>query len=153
MEDTRRAGVGPALPAPGFGGSPYPRFPVSCDDQLVSTALLIIDDDPAFRALARRVLSGTGLGVVGEADTAAAGLAAAVELRPEVVLVDVGLPDGDGIVLARDLAALPWGPRVVLTSVDADAATSEDVRESGAHGFAPKDDLPGAGLRLLLATG
>lgn len=117
------------------------------------TAVLLIDDDPAFRELARRVLSGTDFVVVGEADTVATGLAAAMELRPDAVLVDVGLPDGDGITLARELAVLPWGPRVVLTSVDADAASADDVRESGAQGFAPKDDLPGAGLKLLLASG
>lgn len=120
---------------------------------VVATAVLLIDDDPAFRALARRVLSGIDFAVVGEADTAASGLAAATELRPDAILVDVGLPDGDGIELARELAALPWEPRVVLTSVDADAATPDAVRESGAHGFAPKDDLPGTGLQLLLAPG
>jgi DNA-binding NarL/FixJ family response regulator len=118
----------------------------------VTTAVLLIDDDPAFRALARLVLSGTEFVVVGEADTVATGLAAATHLRPDAVLVDVGLPDGDGITLARELAALPWAPRVVLTSVDPDAASADDVRQSGANGFAPKDELPGAGLQLLLAT-
>jgi DNA-binding NarL/FixJ family response regulator len=118
----------------------------------VSTSVLLIDDDPAFRRLARRVLSATGLAVIGEADTVASGLSAAIELRPDALLVDVGLPDGDGTNLARELAALPWAPRVVLTSVDPDAASPEEVLRSGAHGFVPKDDLPGAGLRLLLAT-
>ena len=65
-------------------------------------SVLLIDDDPAFRNLARRVLKGTGLSVVGEADTVASGLAAAIELRPDVMLVDVGLPDGDGISLGRE---------------------------------------------------
>jgi DNA-binding NarL/FixJ family response regulator len=116
-------------------------------------SVLLIDDDPAFRNLARRVLNGTDLSVVGEADTVASGLAAAIELRPDVMLVDVGLPDGDGISLGRELAALPWRPRVVLTSIDPDAASPEDVRRSGAEGFAPKAELPGAGLRLLLAPG
>jgi DNA-binding NarL/FixJ family response regulator len=64
----------------------------------------------------------------------------------------VGLPDGDGITLARKLTALPWRPRVVLTSIDADAASPQEVRRSGAHGFAPKDELPNAGLRLLLGS-
>jgi DNA-binding NarL/FixJ family response regulator len=89
--------------------------------------------------------------VVGEADSCASGLESTAELHPQAVLVDVGLPDGNGIVLARRLAALPWRPRVVLTSVDPEAATPEEVRWSGATGFAPKDELPGAGLRLLLA--
>jgi DNA-binding NarL/FixJ family response regulator len=115
-------------------------------------SVLLIDDDPAFRRLARRTLSGTGLTVVGEASTAAAGSSAARSLKPEIMLVDVGLPDIDGISLATELSALPWGPRVVLTSVDPDAASGEDVRRSGASGFVPKQDLPGSGLDMLLAT-
>jgi DNA-binding NarL/FixJ family response regulator len=115
------------------------------------TSVLLIDDDPAFRGLARRVLSGTPLSVVGEADSVGTGMAAALDLKPDVILVDVGLPDGDGIALGRELVRLPWRPRVVLTSVDRDAASPEAVRRSGANGFAPNCDLPGAGLQLLLA--
>jgi two-component system nitrate/nitrite response regulator NarL len=116
----------------------------------VPVSVLLIDDDPTFRALARRVLSAAGLQVVGEADTAACGVSAALELRPEALLVDVGLPDRDGISLAHELSALPWRPRVVLASVDPDAAGADDIKSSGACGFAPKHDLPGSGLRLLL---
>ena len=118
---------------------------------LVTGSVLLIDDDPAFRRLARQTLSGSGLTVVGEAATAAAGSAAARSLEPEIMLVDVGLPDGDGISLAGELSALPWGPRVVLTSVDPDAASPEEVRKSGAIGFVPKQDLPGSGLDMLMA--
>lgn len=117
----------------------------------VTGSVLLIDDDPAFRRLARQTLSGSGLTVVGEAATAAAGISAARSLEPEIMLVDVGLPDGDGISLARELSALPWGPRVVLTSVDPDAASPEEVRKSGAIGFVPKQDLPGSGLDMLMA--
>ena len=118
---------------------------------LVTGSVLLIDDDPAFRRLARQTLSGSGLTVVGEAATAAAGSAAARSLEPEIMLVDVGLPDGDGISLAGELSALPWSPRVVLTSVDPDAASPEEVRKSGAIGFVPKQDLPGSGLDMLMA--
>ena len=118
---------------------------------LVTGSVLLIDDDPAFRRLARQTLSGSGLTVVGEAATAAAGISAARSLEPEIMLVDVGLPDGDGISLAGELSALPWGPRVVLTSVDPDAASPEEVRKSGAIGFVPKQDLPGSGLDMLMA--
>jgi DNA-binding NarL/FixJ family response regulator len=116
------------------------------------TSVVLIDDDPAFRELARRLLGTMGFSVIGEGDTVATGLAMAVNLRPEALLVDVGLPDGDGVELARELVGLPWRPRVVLTSVDPDAASADDVRRSGAEGFASKDELPGAGLELL-ATG
>jgi DNA-binding NarL/FixJ family response regulator len=115
-------------------------------------SVLVVDDDPAFRVLARRVLSSIGLKVVGEADSVATALTAAADLRPDAMLVDVGLPDGDGITLARQLSALPWRPRVVLTSIDADAASPGEVSRSGANGFAPKDELPNAGLRLLLGS-
>jgi two-component system nitrate/nitrite response regulator NarL len=111
--------------------------------------ILLVDDDPSFRLLARRTLDGSQMAVVGEAGTAADAARAARTLKPDVVLVDVGLPDGDGIALARELAALPWHPRVVLTSVDPDAASHEDVERSGAHGFVPKHDLPGRGLELI----
>jgi DNA-binding NarL/FixJ family response regulator len=112
--------------------------------------ILLVDDDPAFRRLARQTLDASGLEVVGEAATVAAATAAAERLKPEVVLVDVGLPDGDGITLAYELTRLAWAPRVVLTSVDPDAASAEEVRDSGARGFVPKSDLPHAGLDLLL---
>ena len=66
--------------------------------------------------------------------------------------MDVNLPDRDGIALARELAALPWRPRVLLTSIDADAASLDDVRRSGASGFVHKADLPNTPLRRLLAA-
>jgi DNA-binding NarL/FixJ family response regulator len=116
----------------------------------MSGSVLIVDDDPAFRRLAERLLVAFGLAVVGEADTAAAAIAAAGSLKPDAVLVDVGLPDGDGIALARELTALPWHPRVLLTSTDADAAGPSAVRSSGAGGFVPKDQLPNAPLHHLL---
>lgn len=116
------------------------------------TTVVVVDDDAAFRALARRVLSAAGLSVVGEADSVATALAAAKDLQPDALLVDVGLPDGDGVALARELTALPWRPRVVLTSIDADVASPGEVRGSGANGFAPKDELPNAGLRLLVGS-
>ena len=119
----------------------------------MSRTILVVDDDPVFRSLARRTLVAEGLVVVGEAESVATALAAAHDLRPDAVLVDVGLPDGDGVALARELTALPWRPRVVLTSTDPEAATPDDVRASGAGAFVPKDDLPGAPLVRLLASG
>ena len=117
----------------------------------VPGSVLLVDDDAVFRELARRMLSATGLVVVAEAETVAAAIAAAHAVKPDAALVDVGLPDGDGIALAGELTALPWRPRVVLTSTDPDAATPEDVRRSGAGAFVAKDELPNAPLRQLLA--
>jgi CheY-like chemotaxis protein len=116
----------------------------------VQRSVLLVDDDAEFRRLARRMLTGNGLVVVGEAETVATAIAAAHELRPEAALVDIGLPDGTGFEVARELSALPWRPRIVLTSTDPDVATAEDVRRSGAQAFVPKDDLPDAPLQQLL---
>jgi DNA-binding NarL/FixJ family response regulator len=117
----------------------------------MSGSVLVVDDDPVFRSLARRTLTGDGLVVVGEADSVATAMVAAHALRPDAVLVDVGLPDGDGVALARELTALPWNPRVVLTSTDPDAADADAVRASGACAFVAKDDLPDASLARLLS--
>jgi CheY-like chemotaxis protein len=113
------------------------------------TSVIVIDDDATFRRLAVRMLEGMGISVVGEADTAEEGAVAVRELRPHAALVDVGLPDGSGIALAAELAALPWGPRIVLTSSDAGAVTQSVARSAGAVAFVAKHDLPGDRLRAL----
>lgn len=113
-------------------------------------SILVVDDDPAFRELAGRFLTDLGLHVTAEAGTAASALTMAEETRPDAALVDIDLPDGDGITLAGALAALPWKPRIVLTLVDPDAAAPDEVRRSGAYAFLSKDKLTnGALLRLL----
>jgi DNA-binding NarL/FixJ family response regulator len=118
----------------------------------VTASVLVVDDDPEFRKLAGRLLTASGLTVVGEAGTASAGLSEAGRLRPSGVLVDVDLPDGDGVALARRLATLPWRPRVVLTSIDEDITTAEDARCAGAEAFVNKADLPTAPLMELLGA-
>jgi DNA-binding NarL/FixJ family response regulator len=119
----------------------------------MSGSVLVVDDDPAFRRVARGLLATFGLAVAGEAETAAAALAAVTALRPDAVLLDIRLPDRDGVALARELTALPWHPRVVLTSSNADAATGREVRDCGAKAFVPKGELPNAALGELLAGG
>jgi DNA-binding NarL/FixJ family response regulator len=118
--------------------------------QGVTPSVLVVDDDPQFRELARRLLTANELTVVGEADTVAAALTAAARLRPSAILVDVELPDGDGITLACHLAALPWHPRVILTSIDGDITTTEEAQVAGARAFVNKADLPNAPLAQLL---
>ena len=118
---------------------------------LVATSVLVIDDDAEFRALAVRMLEAMGFAVIGEAGTVEAATLAAQRLKPESALVDIGLPDGDGVTLATELAALPWRPRVVLTSTDPEATTAESAQSAGAAAFIAKDDLPGSRLQALLA--
>jgi CheY-like chemotaxis protein len=113
-------------------------------------SVLVVDDDPVFRDLARDVLAAEGLVVVAEAESVEAALDIAHALRPDAVLVDIELPDGDGLTLARRISALPWRPRVVLTSTDPDAASPEDVQRSGAEAFVAKYELPNAPLERLM---
>ena len=117
----------------------------------MSSQVLLVDDDDGFRAVARRILEALGLVVIAEAPTVAAAMSAARELAPDAALVDVDLPDGNGVALALALSALPFNPTIVLTSTDPDAATSDDVRRSGARAFVAKADLPNAPLVQLLA--
>ncbi len=117
----------------------------------MTRSVLVVDDDPAFRELAGRLVIAAGLKVAGEANSAAAAVAAAKAMKPDAALVDVDLPDRDGIALAQELTALPWQPCVVLTSVDADAAGPDAVRRSGARAFVHKAELPNGVFRLLSA--
>jgi DNA-binding NarL/FixJ family response regulator len=119
----------------------------------MASTVLIVDDDVEFRGLAAQLIAATGLQVVGEVGTFAAGAAAATELRPEAALVDVGLPDGDGIALAAHLVSLPWRPRIVVTSSDPDATSTEAVQMFGAVGFIPKEALSDGTLATMLTGG
>jgi DNA-binding response OmpR family regulator len=116
----------------------------------VAASVLIVDDDRSFHDLAARLLSAAGLDVVARADSAGAGLSAARGIKPDAILVDVMLPDRDGVELAGDLAALPWRPRVLLTSVSDEIAGGAEVDRSGAVDFIPKDALGRAPLELIL---
>ena len=117
-------------------------------------SVVIVDDDPAFLALAVRIMSAMGVEVLGTGADAAEGLAAVQKVRPAAVLVDVGLPDRSGIELAYDLVELPWRPRVVLTSSDSEAFVAIDGRAGRpCIPFIPKEALASDTLRLALAAG
>ena len=116
-------------------------------------SVLVIDDDAEFRGLATRILSAWGHDVVGEAATVGEALQRVEALQPDALLVDIGLPDGDGVELAERLAGLPWRPRVLLISTDADGADDAAVRRVGIAGFVPKAELPGQLARRLLEDG
>lgn len=114
-------------------------------------SILIVDDDPGFVALATRVLVAMGAQVVATASDAASALAAAHEKRPQAALVDVGLPDRNGIDLGIELAGLPWAPRVVLTSTDSDA--EGEIGDQGPSlPFLPKEELATDRLRVLFGV-
>jgi DNA-binding NarL/FixJ family response regulator len=98
-------------------------------------------------------VTGWGHLVVGQAGSVTAALAQAAELRPDFVLVDIGLPDGNGFSLTEQLIAMPWPMRVILISSDSDSANVSAARRAGASGFIPKDELSGVELRHCLDRG
>jgi DNA-binding NarL/FixJ family response regulator len=118
------------------------------------STVLIVDDHASFRLQARALLEAAGHAVVGEAATGRAAIEMAAELRPEVVLLDVGLPDVDGFEVARRLAAgspASPPPLVVLTSSRDAAAYGPLIAASPAAGFIAKDELSGPALARLVA--
>jgi DNA-binding NarL/FixJ family response regulator len=117
----------------------------------VATTVLIVDDHPSFRISARRVLEDAGYEVVGEASDGESGLAAALSLRPEVVLLDVQLPDIDGFDVAERLTSIQVdAPAVVMTSSRDGSDFGGMVARSGARGFVPKNELSAEALAALL---
>jgi DNA-binding NarL/FixJ family response regulator len=103
--------------------------------------VLLVDDHPGFRRMARLLLQSGGYVVVGEADSAAAAVDSARELEPDLVLLDVLLPDGNGVDVANLLALLPHPPGVVLTSSYERAGLGTRLDDSPVLGFVPKDQL------------
>ena len=109
-----------------------------------------MDDDKRFREIARQLLECEGFDVVGEAEDGQAALSAARELEPDIVLLDVQLPDLDGLEVADQLAD-KGGPAVVLTSSRDESDFGPQLRESRARGFVPKDELSAERIAKLCA--
>jgi CheY-like chemotaxis protein len=112
--------------------------------------VLIVDDHPTFRATARALLEAEGFDVVGEAEDGLSALAEIERLRPEIVLLDVQLPDIDGFEVAARLARDGAAPQIVLTSSRDATDFGPLVAESGARGFVAKDELSGAAIAALV---
>lgn len=140
------------------GGSPRPmvRLSVLSGRTIcrtidgVPTSVLIVDDHPGFRASARRMLEASGYVVVGEAGDGAAAIAAVGELGPDLVLLDVQLPDLDGFEVAARLRAQGAGAEIVLTSSRDRSDFGTAVDESPARGFIAKAELSGRALAELV---
>jgi DNA-binding NarL/FixJ family response regulator len=115
----------------------------------VRKSVLIVDDHEPFRAVARELLERAGFIVTGEAADAAEALAAIAAEAPDVVLLDVQLPDKDGFAVATALAA-SHGPAVVLTSSREADDYGRRVCSCGARGFIAKSKLSAATFSALL---
>ncbi len=116
----------------------------------VNRTVLIVDDHPSFRATARMLLESEGYDVVGEAPDGTTAIAAARELRPDLVLLDVNLPDLDGFDVAARLTGDADAPAVVLVSSRDAGDFRGMVGRTGARGFLSKADLSGPALEALL---
>lgn len=118
----------------------------------MATKVLIVDDHPSFRSAARLLLEHEGFEIVGEAADGASGLAASTELAPDVVLLDINLPDIDGFAVASRITTVLDGtaPKVVLISSRDPREFGSMVGESGARGFISKGELSGEALSALL---
>ena len=101
----------------------------------MATSVLIVDDHDGFRALARALLSSEGFEVVGEAGDGASALRAVDQLGPDVVLLDVQLPDLDGFEVAARLAADEAPPAVVLVSTRHASSYRRRLAETSVRGL------------------
>jgi len=121
-----------------------------CDDQDMRPSVLIVDDHADFREAASTLLETEGFSVVGAAADGDAAIAAAERLRPEVVLLDIQLPDLDGFAVAELLAGTSDPPAVVLISSREAAAYGRRLEAAPVRGFIPKRALSGAALAALV---
>jgi CheY-like chemotaxis protein len=127
-----------------------PRSRDSVSVSVVAVSVLIVDDDAGFRQTAAELLRSRGFDVAGEAADRSQALAALGRLQPDAILLDIHLPDVDGLDFLRQLTAIPSVPPILLTSSDPDAATHEVARQCGAIGFVSKTELADADLARYL---
>jgi DNA-binding NarL/FixJ family response regulator len=116
----------------------------------VPTTVLVVDDHQGFRSRARLLLESDGYEVIGEAADGRSAVDEARRLDPDLVLLDVQLPDLDGFEVAAQITGGAGGPTVVLTSSRDWSDSRELLARSGASGFVPKDQLSGATIAELL---
>jgi DNA-binding NarL/FixJ family response regulator len=114
------------------------------------TSVLIVDDHDAFRASLGKLLEADGFAVVGDAADGVAAIAAVERLRPDVVLLDVQLPDLDGFAVAERLSAASNPPTIVFISSRDAAAYGPRLQAAAARGFISKRELSGATLAALV---
>jgi DNA-binding NarL/FixJ family response regulator len=116
--------------------------------------LVIVDDHPAVRSGLRGLIDGEeDLRVAATAATAREGFEAIADLRPAVALLDLHLPDDDGLSLCLRTRSLPAPPRVVIYSAFADVGLAVRAAVAGADAVAPKATDPATLLSILRAVG
>jgi CheY-like chemotaxis protein len=119
-----------------------------CHSSRMGRTVLIVDDHAAFRTAARALLQDSGFVVVGEAADGASAIAAAAELRPDVVLLDIQLPDLNGFAVAERLRGA--GPTIVLTSSRSVTSFRRRLAANPALRFIPKSELSAEALTVVV---
>ena len=116
----------------------------------MATTVLIVDDHATFRASARLLLESEGFEVVGEAADGGSAIEQTALLAPDLILLDVQLPDIDGFEVASRVTQTDGAPAVILISSRDGGDFGPLVQSSGARGFVAKAELSGESLRALL---
>ena len=132
---------------------PDDRSMLQWQHRVVQRTVLIVDDHAGFRSWTRTLLETEGFLVIGETADGASAVAAARDLRPDLVLLDVMLPDTTGFEVAELLATLAPAPTVVLVSSREASDFGGRLDRSPARGFISKPDLSGDRLRTVLEAG
>ncbi|WP_031010077.1 response regulator [Streptomyces sp. NRRL F-5727] len=114
--------------------------------------IVVVDDDPEFRRIVTTLLRARGLRVVAEAGDGSSALTVVRAHRPHGLLLDLHLPDMNGLSVAQRLAEDEVRPRIVLTSTDGALWSQEELEAAGVAGFVAKDKLVDADLRSLFAS-
>ncbi len=117
----------------------------------VAFTAVVVDDQADFRHVARALLEAGGYQVVGEAGSGAEAVTVAVAKRPQVVLLDVQLPDTDGFAVSHELSRLLPATAVILCSVRDATDYGDRVGRSGARGFLSKTALSADAITRILA--
>jgi DNA-binding NarL/FixJ family response regulator len=128
-------------------------MPLTCATlPCMAISVLIVDDHAGFRTFARALLRSEGFEVVGESGDGESAMRAVEQLRPDLVLLDVQLPDLDGFEVAERLAADENPPAVVLVSTRQAASYRARLAETSARAFIAKEELSGPALAAVLRT-
>ena len=101
--------------------------------------VLLADDHRMLRGGLRRSLTEEGFDIVGEAENGEMAVAMAAELQPDVVLMDVSMPEMDGVEATRAIRLVETGPQVIMLTMHADKEVLAEAIRAGAIGYLVKD--------------
>ena len=137
----------------GRGVSPMAEPDAFGETGTVSVSMVIVDDDPEFRRLAAELFAAHGVDVLAVAEDGAGGIAAVGEHQPDWVLLDVNLPDTDGVAVSRALQRQKSGASILLASTGQGLWSDEELAEAGVQRYVDKDRLFDADVLQLVLGG